>query len=104
MWPLPSSAAIPVGNPFAGMSLVEVLAVATILLAGALVFSFARFARARPDIRVPEIRVVKCPLDGTRARTLVRRSSTDAPLRIVYCSKWRVRTMTCDRGCLPKAA
>ena len=99
MWPLPSSAAIPVGDPFAGLSLVEAFAVVMILLAGAIVFYLARLSWAGR-----EVRIVQCPLDGTRARTLVGRSSAKGPLRVVYCSRWRVHAATCDRNCVPKAA
>ena len=99
MWPLPSSAAIPIGNPLTGLSLVETLVVATILLAGVLVFLLARLTRGGFDARV-----VQCPVDGTRTRTLVGRISTGAPIRVLYCAKWPVRTIACDRSCLPKVA
>ena len=98
MWPLPSSAAIPIGNPFTGLSLVEAIAIATILLAGVLTVLLGRLGKVAPEIRSGQ-----CPLDGMRV-TLVTRSSAGTPLRVVYCSKWRVCSIACDRSCLPKAA
>lgn len=99
MWPLPPSEAIPLTNPFGALSVLEALAVATILLAGAMVFLLARLT-----IAGHEFRTVTCPIDGVRARTLLGRASSQASLRVVYCSRWHVRTATCDRSCLPRAA
>ena len=99
MWPLPSSAAIPLGNPFAGMSLIETIAIAIILVAGGIVFWLARLSRVGHELRIVHR---QCPADGMDWRVLVGRRSAQAPSRIVYCSRWRLRAANCDRNCLPK--
>lgn len=40
----------PIGNPFPGLSLVETMAIATILLAGVLMLALARLGQVAPEV------------------------------------------------------
>jgi len=99
MWSLPSSVAIPIGNPLAGLSLLEMAAVTVVVAAGVCVFLLARSTRAGRQVRI-----VRCPADGADALIVVRRTSARSSLRVIYCSRNIVRSAKCDRGCLRRVA
>jgi len=99
MWLLPSAIAIPIGNPFVGLSFVEIVALCVMVLAGGTAILLARVTRGGRNLRI-----VRCPTDGARARIVMARPSARSPTRVVGCSRWRVRSASCDQSCLPRAA
>jgi hypothetical protein len=99
MWVLPSAIAIPIGNPFVGLSLVEIVALCVMVLAGGTAVLLARVTRGGRKLRI-----VRCPTDGARARIVMARASPRSPTGVAACSRWRVRSVSCDQSCLPRAA